>query len=103
MICKKCKVEKGEEEFYFKNIEKGKRRTICKSCHSEYRKQKYIENKEKELEQVRKYRLNNPNKYSAEIKKDKRILNNNDENKKHSSYPKKLEGYMNQNVNIVIK
>lgn len=89
MICTKCKVEKSEEEFSFKNIEKGKRRTICKSCHSEYRKQKYIENKEKELEQVRKYRLNNPNKYSAEIKKDKRILNNNDENKKHSSYSKK--------------
>ena len=63
MICTKCKVEKSEEEFSFKNIEKGRRRTVCKNCHSDYRKQKYIENKEKELEQVRKYRLNNPDKY----------------------------------------
>ena len=30
MICTKCKVEKSEEEFSFKNIEKGKRRTINK-------------------------------------------------------------------------
>ena len=47
-------MKKSEEEFSFKNIEKGRRRTVCKSCHSDYRKQKYIENKEKELEQVRK-------------------------------------------------
>ncbi len=33
MICTKCKVEKSEEEFSFKNIEKGRRRTVCKNCH----------------------------------------------------------------------
>jgi hypothetical protein len=79
MICTKCKIDKVEEEFSFKSG-KTERRTQCKKCHSEYRKQKYIENKEKEISQVLEYRKLNPNKYTKEYKKI---------NYKHSSFSKK--------------
>ena len=60
MICTKCKIDKTEDEFSFKNSNRNTRRTKCRKCHSNYRKEKYLENKEKELSQVRTYQKNNP-------------------------------------------
>lgn len=37
MICSKCKQDKDETEFPFKNKSAGKRSTICKECQKEYR------------------------------------------------------------------
>ena len=81
MICTKCKIDRKNEDFYVKNVETGKRKTQCKFCHSEYRKQKYIENKEKELKQVNEYRLKNPEKYSPEFRKKQK--------EKYKNYSKK--------------
>lgn len=71
MICTKCKIDKTEDEFSFKNSNRNTRRTQCRKCHSNYRKEKYLENKEKELSQVRTYQKNNPEKYTREKQKEK--------------------------------
>lgn len=44
-ICNKCKIEKDDSEFCFKNKEKGTKQTICKTCHREYKKKHYHNNK----------------------------------------------------------
>lgn len=44
--------EKGLDDFSFKNKIKNKRRKICKTCHSLYRKQHYLQNREKYLEKA---------------------------------------------------
>lgn len=67
-LCTKCKIEKEDEEFSLRSLANMKRKTICRACHSEYRKLKYIENREKERKQVEEYRKNNPSKYSKELK-----------------------------------
>ena len=68
-ICTKCKVEKEDEEFALKNSIKGSRRTCCRNCHSEYRRLKYIENREKEIQKVKEYRQLNPEKYTKQARK----------------------------------
>lgn len=45
-VCSKCKIEKQEDEFSFKNKSKGIRLERCKSCHSAYIKEHYANNKE---------------------------------------------------------
>ncbi|MDD3412385.1 MAG: hypothetical protein PHY47_00120 [Lachnospiraceae bacterium] len=40
-ICFKCEREKDITNFSFKNKKTGKRNTICKDCHSNYRKEHY--------------------------------------------------------------
>ncbi|HYD34753.1 MAG TPA: hypothetical protein VD999_01660 [Vitreimonas sp.] len=47
MLCNKCYLEKGPEAFSLKNKGKDIRHTICKDCHSAYRKQHYSNNKKK--------------------------------------------------------
>ena len=44
-------------------------RGTCKKCHSEYRREHYLKNKDKVLKQVNDYRINNPDKYSDKNKK----------------------------------
>lgn len=46
MICNKCKKDKDEAEFPFKNKETGKRSTICKECQREYKLRYYYSNKQ---------------------------------------------------------
>lgn len=107
-ICTKCKVEKNEEEFAFKNISKGNRRTCCRTCHSEYRRLKYIENKEKEIQKVKEYRQLNPERYTSEARKSQ------SENRtrrdiinsivpKHRSYSKKAGRTIESNCEICNK
>lgn len=50
-ICIKCNVEKPVEEFY---SPKGKIDNTCKSCHREYRKNHYKENKDTYIEKSKK-------------------------------------------------
>lgn len=45
MKCKKCKIEKDEENFSFKNKSIGKRKQQCKECDKNYRKNYYADNK----------------------------------------------------------
>lgn len=45
-ICTKCGRELPEEDFYWRNKEKGIRRSDCKYCHNQYVKDKYIEKHE---------------------------------------------------------
>lgn len=93
MECRKCKQEKRENEFNWKNKTEGKRQTVCSVCsatagkqyrelhgeqYAEKRRQKYQENiekvragrredyaknREKYLEQNRKWKEENPEKY----------------------------------------
>lgn len=44
-ICKSCGLEKPEEDFYFRNKQKGTRRSNCKECHNNYQKKKVNDNK----------------------------------------------------------
>lgn len=49
-ICNKCKIEKEESCFPFKDKKKGKRSTICSECQKEYKKAYYYRNKESHYE-----------------------------------------------------
>lgn len=44
--CTKCKVQKNDEDFVFKNKEKGIRQSVCKECQKIYKLKHYYKNKE---------------------------------------------------------
>ena len=46
MICKKCKVEKEDNDFSFKNKKLGKKHCVCKQCPRSYKIDYYNKNKE---------------------------------------------------------
>lgn len=46
-VCSRCKLQKDEEEFHFKNKALNKRRECCKACWSKYHKEHYTQNKGK--------------------------------------------------------
>jgi len=62
--CSTCETEKSLDDFSKNKKKKNGVNGTCKSCHSEYRKKKYQENKEKEKAQVNFYRKSNPEKYT---------------------------------------
>jgi endogenous inhibitor of DNA gyrase (YacG/DUF329 family) len=67
--CGKCLELKDEINF---NKNKSKRDGLafsCKECHSKYRKEYYLINKDSEIEKVKEYQLNKPEKYSKEVRK----------------------------------
>ena len=49
MICKKCKIDKEESEFVFKNKKLNIRHCVCKECQKVYKKTYYHENKESHI------------------------------------------------------
>jgi hypothetical protein len=55
MRCNKCHREKELSDFSYKNQEKGVRKKICKQCHSLYRRQHYLQNKEKYIAKALKW------------------------------------------------
>jgi hypothetical protein len=54
-ICCKCRKEKSEEDFSYRNKCDGRRQSVCKLCHSEYAKYWYKENTERHRENTRKW------------------------------------------------
>jgi hypothetical protein len=56
-ICNKCSLLKDISNFSFKNKELGQRSSTCSSCHIEYRKSHYEENKELYIEKSKNWRL----------------------------------------------
>lgn len=52
-VCIKCDTEQPLENFYWRNKEKGVRKNTCKACHSAYRRQHYIDNRETYIEKAR--------------------------------------------------
>lgn len=67
--CFKCFEIKNIEEFNKNKSKKDGVNGICKLCHSDYRRNHYLNNKEKVLNQVNEYRINNSEKISEPIKK----------------------------------
>jgi hypothetical protein len=57
--CGKCKIEKDENEFNKNKNKKSGTSSVCKLCHKEYRRLHYLKNKEKVLDQVNSYRIEN--------------------------------------------
>lgn len=57
MICGRCKIDKDETEFPVKNKSTGKRSTVCKECHKEYRIAYYQRNKQSHYERNKKTEL----------------------------------------------
>lgn len=45
-VCNRCRLEKADEEFSFKNKTRGTRLGHCKQCHSNYVKKHYANNKD---------------------------------------------------------
>lgn len=45
-VCSRCNQEKPLEEFSFKNISKGTKNSYCKTCHRDYTRSHYNENKQ---------------------------------------------------------
>lgn len=60
--CIKCLEDKELSNFSKCKAKKFGVSNVCKVCHSEYRREHYLKNKDKVLEQVNEYRINNPDK-----------------------------------------
>jgi hypothetical protein len=58
--CSKCDEIKPLNEFNKNKTKKNGVSSLCKLCHSEYRKKHYLDNKDKVLKQVAEYNLKNP-------------------------------------------
>lgn len=54
-LCTKCGFEKSSGDFSWKNKKKLKRRSMCKACHSAYRRQHYLDNIGKYKEKARRW------------------------------------------------
>jgi hypothetical protein len=64
--CNKCDKELECSYFSKNKNKKNGINCVCRSCHSEYRKNQYVLNKSREISQVKKYQKDNPEKYSNE-------------------------------------
>lgn len=60
--CVRCGVEKPDERFYRQPRMRDGLDSWCKDCHSEYRKQRYVNNREHELARNRRWEIANPDK-----------------------------------------
>ena len=85
--CGKCDLDKPVNEFNKNSRKPNGLAYICKTCHSEYRRQHYLKNKNKVIEQVNKYRKDNPDKYINLPKE--RIRRSDTTIKKHRSFNSK--------------
>ncbi len=54
-VCGNCGKEKPETGFNWKDKTRGKRHTVCKECHKVYRRQHYLDNKEKYVAKARRW------------------------------------------------
>lgn len=50
IVCRKCKVEKNREEFYFRNKSKEIRHHLCKTCQNKYQRKLYRHSKKRRLQ-----------------------------------------------------
>jgi len=62
-VCTKCGVEQPSSQFSWKNQKKRKRRSMCKVCHSAYRRQHYLDNHEMYKEKARRWDKENRQEY----------------------------------------
>ena len=53
MICNQCNNDLPEENFSWRNKSSGKRNNKCKSCHREYVKEHYNENKKEYIDRAK--------------------------------------------------
>lgn len=56
MICSVCKEDKSEDCFAIRNKRKGSRQAYCKLCQKIYRREHYLNNKDKYLTKAKKWR-----------------------------------------------
>lgn len=63
-VCKICKVEKPSTEYYKHKLTRDKLQTYCKECTKEIGAKRYVRDKDKIDAANRKWRLENPEKYS---------------------------------------
>jgi len=86
--CGKCDAYKPINEFNKNSSKPDGLAHMCKTCHSEYRRQHYLKNKVKVIKQVNRYREENPDKYvynPKPVSETNRII----KPKKHHSFNKK--------------
>lgn len=97
-ICTKCKNEKNESEFFFKNKQKGILHSNCKDCKREIDRRSYHENRNNRKDKIRKRsydEVKRVREYYIEYKKKQKCNNCGDdrwyvldfhhiENKKHT-------------------
>jgi len=57
VLCKKCQSEKSVEEFSFRDTLKSRRHHICKACHTQYRHDHYLKNREKYIVKAHKWNI----------------------------------------------
>jgi len=55
MICSSCKQDLDIICFSFKNKKRKKLNSLCKSCHSQYRRGHYVKNKRKYIEKAQRW------------------------------------------------
>ena len=69
--CNKCNTTKNVEEFNKNKSKKDGLSSICKSCHSRYRKEHYLKNKDKVINQVKLYNKKSGRNYKSICKNEK--------------------------------
>lgn len=47
VVCSTCLIDLSSEHFYFRSKERGTLKKICKNCHSLYRREHYLRNRQK--------------------------------------------------------
>ena len=67
MICSKCKQDKSEDAFAWRNKDSGKRASECKECHRIIRRNNYEQNRERDIAGS-KERLNSTRQWYQEYK-----------------------------------
>jgi hypothetical protein len=66
--CTKCGIEKDDDDFPFRDKNKGVRRNECKLCTKEYRENYYTQNRQVLLEDARQYYASNKDKIIEDVK-----------------------------------
>lgn len=94
IYCNKCERDLDISEFSKNPKKKLGVNNICRDCHSKYRREHYISNKEKVYKQVRSYRQNNLEKYKnvnskSYNRKSRVVIEGNIFIPKHHSFSKK--------------
>jgi len=83
--CNNCNTDKDIKEFSLNKSKKDGRQVICKLCHKKYRREHYLKNKVKVIDQVKLYKKCNP--ISSRIKSGRNYVSScRDKNCNNTSY-----------------
>lgn len=70
-LCRHCGETKCIDDFYFHNVKSGERQQFCKTCMLKCREERYKKKRDLIIEQVRAWKIQNPDKVKMHMEKRK--------------------------------